>query len=161
MSADKDLKTYVPQVGRVEWIGISDARLATIQPKDEVEIVVGHGIVGEHHAQGDNSKRQVTLIQHEHLPFIGAILGRDPIDPGLLRRNIVVSGINLIAIKDRKFSIGDVVLEGTGPCAPCSRMEENLGDGGYAAMRGHGGICTIVLEAGTVRVGDAVRVLEE
>jgi MOSC domain-containing protein YiiM len=70
----------------VEWIGISDARLATIQEKDEVEIVIGHGIIGEHHAQGTDSKRQVTLIQHEHLPFIGAILDRDPIDPKLLRR---------------------------------------------------------------------------
>ncbi len=161
MSTEKDLKTYVPQTGRVEWIGISEARLSTIQPKDQVAVEVGHGIVGDHHAQGDHSKRQVTLIQHEHLPSIGALLGREPIDPKLLRRNVVVSGINLIALKDRKFSIGDVVLEGTGPCAPCSRMEMNLGDGGYAAMRGHGGICAIVHQAGTVRVGDAVRVLED
>jgi MOSC domain-containing protein YiiM len=80
--------------------------------------------------------------------------------PDLLRRNIAVAGINVLALKDRKFQIGDVLLEGSGPCEPCSRMEENLGPGGYNAMRGHGGITARVLEGGTIRVGDAVRVLE-
>ncbi|MCB1455919.1 MAG: MOSC domain-containing protein, partial [Nitratireductor sp.] len=73
-----------------------------------------------------------------------------------LRRNIVVSGVSLIALKERRFRIGSVLLEGTGICAPCSRMEEVLGPGGYNAMRGHGGITARVAGAGTVRVADAV-----
>ena len=96
------------------------------------------------------------LIQHEHLPVIAALSQRAGVTPSRLRRNLVVSGINLLALKDREFRIGNVLLKGTGPCAPCSLMEYNLGPGGYNAMRGHGGITAVVLEAGKIQVGDQV-----
>ena len=80
------------------------------------------------------------------------------IDPSLTRRNIVVSGINLLALKERQFIIGaDVILETTGLCHPCSRMEENLGAGGYNAMRGHGGITAKVIQGGTIQAGDPIK----
>ncbi|PWG62488.1 MOSC domain-containing protein [Spiribacter halobius] len=87
---------------------------------------------------------------------IGEICGLEIADPALLRRNLVVSGINLWALRDRRLRIGDVVLEGTGPCDPCSRMEEALGEGGYNAMRGHGGITARVIAAGTLALGAPV-----
>ena len=80
----------------------------------------------------------------------------DNVLPESVRRNIVVSGINLYALRDRKFSIGEVSLEGAGTCDPCSRMEEVLGPGGYNAMRGHGGIVCRILEGGTIRIGDSL-----
>ncbi len=69
-----------------------------------------------------------------------------------------LKGINLLALKDKTFRIGQAVLETTGECHPCSRMEENLGPGGYNAVRGHGGITARVVEAGMIRVGDRVEV---
>ena len=101
-------------------------------------------------------KRAVTLIQAEHLPVISALSGTEA-TPHLLRRNIVVAGINLLALRKAEFRIGTALLRGTGLCAPCSRMEEALGHGGYNAVRGHGGITAEVIDPGKVALGDAVR----
>ena len=141
METIADLKSQLPQLGRLEWIGMATVRRGEIQVAKEAILKPGMGIEGEHHAKGGNSKRQVTLIQHEHLPVVAAVLQKDIVTPERLRRNLVVSGINLLALKDARFRIGDVLLEGSGLCAPCSLMEYNLGPGGYNAMRGHGGIC--------------------
>ena len=123
---------------------------------DEAQALAELGLTGDHRARRRGSRRQVTLIQSEHLAVVGALLGGDPIDPAAARRNIVVSGVSVLALKDQVFTIGGTVLEGTGVCEPCSRMEANLGAGGYNAMRGHGGITARILVSGIVRVGDAV-----
>lgn len=112
------------------------------------------GLVGDRYA-GRTGTRQVTLVQAEHLGAIGAYLGA-VVGPERLRRNLVVSGINLLALKERRVRIGDAVLQVTGLCHPCSRMEEELGVGGYNAVRGHGGLTARVVEGGVVRVGDLV-----
>ncbi|MGE0378595.1 MAG: MOSC domain-containing protein [Planctomycetaceae bacterium] len=159
MSETNELFAAVPQIGRVEWIGIAPQAQAPVQVVESATAEVGSGLAGDHHAtSGQASKRQVTLIQAEHLPAVAGLCGRETVDPQLLRRNIVVSGINLLSLKDRRFRIGEAVLEGTGPCVPCSLMERNLGPGGFQAMRGHGGITTAVLQRGTIRIGDVVQV---
>ncbi len=145
-----------PHAGKLEWIGLRPGRRAPLAGFNHVEVLADHGLVGDHKAQRAGGKRQVTLIQHEHLNAVGALLGRDAVDPALLRRNLVVSGINLLALRDMPFEIGGVVFEGTGLCEPCSRMEEVLGTGGYNAMRGHGGIIARVITGGVIRVGEAV-----
>ena len=122
----------------------------------EVDVEIGKGLVGDRYKGNAESKRQVTLIQAEHLIALGSLLGRPPTDPALLRRNIVVSGINLSALHQAHFWVGPVLLQGTGFCHPCSRMEAALGPGGYNAMRGHGGITARVLTPGRVQVGDEV-----
>ena len=145
--------------GKVDWIGISSGPRSEIKTQDTVRIVTG-GVEGDHHCRPTRkSKRQVTLIQAEHIPVVEAILGRGKIDPLLLRRNLVVSGINLAALKYQTFQIGTAVLEGSGNCPPCSRMEENLGPGGYAAMLAHGGITAVVVSEGVVSLGDVVSAL--
>ncbi|MEH6562787.1 MAG: MOSC domain-containing protein [Marinobacter sp.] len=88
---------------------------------------------------------------------MASCLHRGAIGPEVFRRNIVVSGLNLLALKGKTFQIGGVVLEYTGLCHPCSKMEISLGPGGYNAMRGHGGITTRVVEGGDMALGDAVK----
>ncbi len=156
-SALKALLNIMPQVGEVVWIGTRPQRRAPLLNQSYCELNSDSGISNDHY-EGQNKKRQVTLIQSEHIATVQAILGKE-IDPSLLRRNIVVKGINLLALKNRPFKIGDqVILVGTGICYPCSRMEENLGLGGYNAMRGHGGITASIMQDGFIHVGDSVNI---
>ncbi len=150
-----ELLAQFPRPGRVDWIGIRPARRTNLKELDDVKITL-NGLEGDH--RGKPGKRAVTLIQAEHLPAMASILGQDTLNPTRLRRNIVVSGVNLLALKDRQFQVGTAILMGTGICAPCSRMEEEFGPGGYNAVRGHGGITAEVIDPGIVRRGDPVSV---
>lgn len=137
--------------GTVTWVGLRPGRREAMQEVREAAISAT-GIEGDRSRGG---KRAVTLIQAEHLPVVAALTGRE-VMPDMLRRNLVVSGINLFALKGREFRLGQATLRVTGLCHPCSRMEEVLGFGGYSAMRGHGGICAEVLDPGPVAVGCAL-----
>lgn len=149
------LRTYC---GRVDWIGIADQKRGPMAEMPSVHVVPGTGIEGEYHATSAKpTKREVTIIQSEYLPVIAALLRVDDVQPAALRRNIAVSGINLASLRKSRFRIGDAVLEGTGDCVPCQRMEETLGTGGYEAMVAHGGITAVVLQEGTVSIGDEIR----
>ncbi|MDH5538164.1 MAG: MOSC domain-containing protein [Rhizobacter sp.] len=110
--------------------------------------------------EAELTTRQVTLIQAEHLPVIARLARVDNVDPLGLRRNLVVSGINLLALKNSRLVVGDATLQIVGPCQPCSRMEEAIGTGGYAAMRGHGGMTARVIDGGQIREGDVVRAVQ-
>jgi MOSC domain-containing protein YiiM len=149
-----------PALARVEWIGISPGYRQPIEPRDEVSVAVGTGIDGDYHSKKrPGGQRQVSLIQAEHFDVIAAKTGRDSVGPERFRRNIVVRGIELAALIGRRFRIGEALLEGTGPCTPCSRMDENLGEGGRLAMKGLGGLTAAVIEAGRIRRGDSLTVV--
>lgn len=155
-----ELLSRFPNQGRVEWIGVRPGRRQPLRGLEQVRAVAGRGLDGDHY-EGRSGVRAVTLIQAEHLTVIGSLLGGPAVEPARLRRNLVVSGINLVALKGRRFRIGEVTLEGTGSCDPCSRMEEVLGPGGLNLMRGHGGLTARVIAGGTIRVGDPVAVLPD
>jgi len=148
----------LPRSGRVEWIGLRPARETAMVAVDTVHATAGGGLDGDRY-KGSSGERGVTLIQAEHLPAIAALSGLDAIAPATLRRNLVVSGIPLVALKGRRFRVGELVLEGTESCDPCSRMEAALGPGGFNAMRGHGGLCARIVEGGTLHLGDVVEAL--
>jgi MOSC domain-containing protein YiiM len=160
-----ELLATVPRPGRLAWIGLRTAYRGPIESVRSVEAAPGLGLRGDRRAEragpSPRSARQVTLVQAEHLAVIGALLGTGPVDPVLLRRNLVIEGVNLRALYQRRFRVGEVVLEGAGECHPCSRMEEALGPGGYQAVRGHGGLNARVIEGGVLRVGDPVDLITE
>ena len=165
-SSIRALTTQFAQAGKLEAIYLRPARgIACNQPSTAVALA-GRGLqndrislVAPRNPLGSN--RQVTLIQAEHITVLEKLLNK-PIDAAILRRNLVVSGINLLAAKSlfkedpMRLIIGNVALEITGPCEPCSKMESVLGKGAYNAMRGHGGVTAKVIIGGNLTLGDAV-----
>lgn len=148
----KDLKP-----GRLEWIGLRPERKVDMQEVSQVEAIAEMGLAGDRRCDGTpGSARQVTLINHEHIEVVAKLLELESIKPSLLRRNLVVSGINLMALRHQRFRIGEVEFEATAQCHPCLRMEQALGKGAVAAMLGHGGICAKITKGGSLVVGDEV-----
>lgn len=148
--------------GRIDWIGVRPKRLEPMKVVEHTMAIESMGLEGDRRVFATpGSARQVTLISAEHIAVVSQLLKRKDIDPGLLRRNIVVSGINLNALRHQQFAIGDAIFLATAACHPCSRMDKNLGTGGHAAMLGHGGLCAKILRGGLIRVGDSVRCLLE
>jgi len=154
----KTLMDAFARPGIVERITIRPVRVQPVVEVQSVEAVANRGLRGDRYNNSGGS-RQVTLIQAEHLEAIASMLGVTAVDFKLTRRNILVRGINLVALKGHRFRIGSAVLSYSGECHPCSRMETALGTGGYNAMRGHGGITARVVDGGEISIGATVEPL--
>ena len=155
VAALQQLLNTLPQQGEVVWIGLRPARRAPLIGVDSVSASPEVGLQGDRY-QGRSGQRQLTILQAEHLAVIASCLGRECVAPEMLRRNLLVTGINLLALKSKVIVVGGVELQVTGLCHPCSRMEETLGAGGYNAVRGHGGVTARVLTRGRIAIGDPV-----
>ena len=123
--------------------------------------VTSKGLEGDRAAKKSGGRRQITLVQAEDLLVIARLCGIQSMAPEQLRRNLVISDIDLMALMYARFAIGAVLLEGSGPCAPCLRLEQALGRNGRAAMTGRGGITARVIQGGVLALGDRVRVADK
>ncbi|HET8869351.1 MAG TPA: hypothetical protein VFM48_02800, partial [Aquabacterium sp.] len=92
-----DLRTLVqefPHAGRLEAIVIRPKRREPAIMVNRTVALVDRGLEGDHHAARRSSragggKRQVTLIQSEHLAVVAALAKHDTLPLTLLRRNLV------------------------------------------------------------------------
>ena len=165
----QSISQTMPQTGRLEAIIVRPARRQAAVQIEQTFAITDVGLqddrrgIDHNPSNGKISDRQVTLIQAEHIDVVAKLMRLTNLQATTLRRNLVVSGVNLLAIKplfahQKHFlHIGEVVLEVTGICAPCTRMEEILGEGGYNAMRGHGGINAKIIKGGMLTVGNAIK----
>ena len=143
--------------GKLEWIGLRSERRGEVVVVESAQAVIDLGLVGDHRMKKTpGSARQVTLISREYIQQICQHTGHSEIDPRLLRRNLVISGMNMNLLRYQRLQIGEIILETNALCHPCSRMDEALGRGGAAAMFGYGGLCAKIIQGGRLVVGDDV-----
>lgn len=144
-------------IGRLEWIGLRSERRGEVVVVESAQAVIDLGLVGDHRMKKTpGSARQVTLISREYIQQICQHTDHSEIDPRLLRRNLVISGMNMNLLRYQRLQIGEIILETNALCHPCSRMDEALGRGGAAAMFGYGGLCAKIIQGGRLAVGDDV-----
>ena len=123
---------------------------------ESADMTEGYGIEGDRHAtsRGPRTKRQVLLMDVETLGAFG-------LEGGQTRENVTTRGIDLHALPaGSRVALGDeAVVEITGFCAPCGRMDE-VRDGLREAMVDKRGMLATVVAGGAVKIGDAARALQ-
>ncbi len=116
------------------------------------------GLEGDHYKKS-NGTRQITLIEQDHLDNAAQILDTR-VSALQTRRNIVVMDLRLNELPIYcKLAIGEIIIQKTGLCPPCGRMNENLGPGGQAALKDKGGITAKILKGGRFKVGDSIEII--
>lgn len=147
--------------GRLEWIGLRPAHKQPMIEVSHAHAIVGLGLEGDHRCEKTpGSARQVTLISQEYIQQLTAKINLEKINPALLRRNLVISGMDMDLLRFQQLKIGEAIFETSALCHPCSRMDQALGEGTKESMMGLGGLCAKILQSGIIRVGDRVELLE-
>jgi MOSC domain-containing protein YiiM len=133
---------------QVKELFVAVARRKSMQPVEQVEMVANQGFVGCVHGRPD-SRRQVLLVESE-------TLAEFELSPGTLRENITTEGLrhrNLVA--GQRLIIGDAILQITGPCEPCERLDE-IRSGLQQELDGRRGTLCRVIKGGTIKRGDCI-----
>lgn len=144
--------------GRVEKLWLKTKSYGPMEAVEELRVVRRTGI--EHNADW-GGKRQVTILEKERWEAMMSALGDPDIDPSVRRANVLVSGCGLADSKHRVLRLGRVRIEIRGETRPCERMDQ-AHPGLRRAMAGpwNGGAYGVILDHGTIRLGDPVELLE-
>lgn len=141
-------------VGRIEALWLKRAHRGVMDGVDDARFIEGQGI--EDDANFGRSKRQVTIIEKEVFDAFAADL--PDAEPSMRRANVMVSGIRLEESRGRILHLGEVRIRIIGETRPCERMDAQV-PGLTAALDPdwNGGAYGVVLDDGTVRVGDEAK----
>jgi MOSC domain-containing protein YiiM len=127
-----------------------------------IECVAGHGIRGDRfYDYRKNYKGQITFFASEVFEKLCANFGIKDKPPGVLRRNVIVAGVDLFSLIGREFEIQGVRFRGTQHCAPCEWMNVAFAPGAQQFLKNNAGLRAQILSDGTIAVGDAQLVLAE
>ena len=119
---------------------------------DSIEVRAGLGIVGDRYfGQRAHRTASVTVMAVESIERLGT--GLDPADT---RRNIIVRGLDIDAMRGQDFWLDGVQFRAHRPANPCAWMDVALAPGAFKALRGHGGMRCEPLTSGILRLGPTV-----
>ena len=124
--------------GAVVHISISPGHGKPERGIESVVAVAGKGLEGDRHY---GTRREVTLVATGELAEAATELGLDSIHE-----------------HGTRIQIGDVTLAVWRECTPCELMEETVGPGARAALKGRAGVSATVVVGGRISVGDPVAI---
>ena len=130
---------------------------------DSIECVAGRGIRGDRFFDyRNNYKGQITFFSREIFELMTQALGVRTKSPAVLRRNVIVSGIDLVELIGMDFELQGVQFQGTAHCKPCYWMNTAFAPGAEEFLGAHsGGLRAKILTTGRIGVGDAcLRILQ-
>ena len=151
--------------GTLVDIFITESAGEPMQRVERCSCLLGKGLQGDRYAAGKGhwiktDGCEVTLITQADLER-ATRRGDQSFADGEHRRNLVVSGIPLEAYRRRRVRIGEVLFEFHRLRPPCGYLDRLLQRGAGKALGRGAGIGLRVLEAGEIRVGDPVEVLQD
>ena len=137
--------------------GVKDYRTKhAMMRMDEIVCDAGLGLAGDrYHGERPGSKKQVTFISRDVLDEMCRELSVVSLDYAALRRNILVSGVDLNTLIGKTFALNNVVFEGVEECSPCYWMDEAVKPGAHAWLSGRCGLLCRILTGGVIRCGEA------
>jgi MOSC domain-containing protein YiiM len=122
----------------------------------QIECVAGHGIRGDRYFDfREDYKGQITFFSREVFELMANHFGLTTKSPGVLRRNVIVSGVDLMSLIGVDFELQGVQFRGTAHCAPCYWMDSAFAPGAEKFLAGSGGLRARILTDGRLRVGKA------
>ena len=155
------------QQGKIEAIYITATKGETMQSVRQVQAVQGHGLAGDRYflepgITSENRKpdQQITLIEVEAVEALAKEQGIE-ISPAEIRRNLVLRGIELNGLVDKKFKLGEVLLRGMRLCEPCQYLAKKTQPEVLPGLLHRGGLRAEILNDGVIRVGDTLQVIQE
>ena len=140
----------MPQ-GSITNLHIARVKGTPSDPVQEANAISGLGLEGDRSAYEGNT-RQVLLVDK-------AILDEADLNPGQVKENITVTGLDLSGVKaGQVLSIGDsVTMEVVGDCEACGKMDA-IRMGVKDSLDGKRGTLAKVLNGGAIKIGDSVNI---
>lgn len=122
---------------------------------DSIQCVAGKGIQGDRFFDHKpDYKGQITFFSMEVFEALCAELGVSGVPPSAVRRNVFTRGIDLNEWIDTEFTIQGIRFSGSEECRPCYWMDQAIGPGAEAYLRGRGGLRARILSDGVLRRGE-------
>ena len=125
-----------------------------IQARESIICVAGQGIEGDRYfGYKEDFKGQITFISADVADRLEKELDLPGFDRAAMRRNVLVSGVDLNSLIGKRFRIGNVEFSGSEECSPCYWMDEAVGKGAHAGLKGNGGLRCRIHTTGQLRTG--------
>ncbi len=139
------------QQGTIVALHIARVKGTPSDPVTEATAISAEGLEGDRSCSPSNT-RQVLYMDQETLDHY-------ELKPGQIKENITTSGLDLSLFQNGQVVfIGDAVtMELVGDCEPCGKMDA-IRSGLRQELDGRRGVLAMVINGGSIKVGDSVRI---